>query len=81
MTEYSIREVKHNTYELAKFEDSADPVAIYTLSKRGCSCPARSYNCKHRTIFSVWESMDKPIGTFFDELGRKVGSIAYDSFV
>lgn len=48
-TEYYFKHVRPEVYELAKFDYSKQPVAIYTIRKMRCDCfAALRYNkCKH----------------------------------
>ena len=54
MSEYYVRKGKYAP-EVAKFSDSREPLDVYTLTSRGCTCPARTRNCKHTRIVDRWE--------------------------
>lgn len=74
MAQYLLRKV-NKTYELAKFEDSDAPTAVYRFSNRGCTCPSSNRNCKHVTIRDTWKALGEPIGYVFDDSAKHVGTI------
>jgi hypothetical protein len=73
MAQYLVRKGKVN-YELAKFDDSADVLEIYTYP-RGCNCPSRSKHCKHSKILTAWEKADKQLGLVFDDEANIIGNL------
>lgn len=74
MSQYLLRKAK-GTYELAKFEDSDSPTAVYRFSYRGCSCPAGRRSCKHNKILKTWQSLGEPTGYVFDDTANHIGTI------
>jgi hypothetical protein len=74
MAQYLLRKVRNN-YELAKFEDSDAPTAVYRFSNRGCSCPASSRNCKHVKIKNMWKTLGEPSGYVFDDEAKHIGTL------
>jgi hypothetical protein len=71
MTTYLVRKVYENI-ELAKFEDSAEPLAVYTIDSRRCSCPSRVYTCKHRVIAKSWAAQGSIPGMVLDNEGKNL---------
>ena len=74
MAQYLLRKGQIN-YELAKFDDSADVLEIYTFYPRGCNCPSRSKHCKHSKILTAWEKADKQLGLVFDDEANIIGNL------
>lgn len=74
MSTYVFRKVKNN-YEIAKFEDYAEPTAVYTLYSGKCSCPSRYRNCKHLKLLDSWKKDSEPVGAVYNESGTMIGSI------
>jgi hypothetical protein len=74
MSQYLLRKVK-TIYELAKFEDSDSPTAVYHISNRGCTCPAGRRSCKHTKIIKVWKAMGEPKGYVFDDESKHIGTL------
>jgi hypothetical protein len=74
MSQYLLRKVK-TIYELAKFEDSDSPTAVYSISNRGCTCPAGRRNCKHFAIKNAWKALGEPIGYVFDDDANHIGTV------
>jgi len=74
MSQYLLRKAK-NTYELAKFEDSDSPTAVYRISNRGCSCPSGRRSCKHVKIINVWKVLGEPLGYVFDDDAVHIGTL------
>ena len=74
MTEYLVRRTKY-AHEVTKFDDSSEPSGTYTITGRGCNCPARVRTCKHIKIFKTWENDGKPIGQIYDESANVLGSL------
>ena len=72
MAQYLLRKVK-TKYELAKFEDSDSPTAVYSFTNRGCSCPASRHSCKHTKILSAWKALGEPSGYVFDDEAMHIG--------
>ena len=56
MIHYLLRKKNNVDIELSKFEDDREPLDIYTITSRGCSCPAawRRKTCKHTRIANFW---------------------------
>lgn len=54
---YLVRQIKKNTYEIAKFEDTNYAVDVYTITNNKCNCPAswRSTSCKHHKILTEYK--------------------------
>jgi hypothetical protein len=74
MAQYLVRKGKLN-YELAKFDDSADVLKVYTMYSRGCSCPSRARSCKHSKILTAWEKANKQPGLVFDDDANIIGNL------
>jgi len=74
MPQYIVRKGKYN-YEVAKFDDSREPIDVYTFNQRGCGCPARTRSCKHIRIVKAWEKADKKLGLVFDDNAQIIGNI------
>ena len=66
MSEYYVRKGKYAP-EVAKFNESNQPLDVYSFTSRGCSCPARTKNCKHSRMVDKWESMGCPVGLIFND--------------
>jgi hypothetical protein len=66
MSQYLLRKTKHY-YELAKFDDSDDSVAVYKMTDRGCTCPAGRRGCKHNGIFKAWKADGEIAGYVYDD--------------
>ena len=71
---YLIRKKDKYRYEMAKFEDRREPVDIYTVSARGCSCPSR-VRCKHFGILEAWQGLPHPEGAVLNERGKVVSRL------
>lgn len=74
MPQYLVRKGKHGN-EVTKFDDTDSPVDHYPFSSRGCTCPARTRNCKHLKIVKQWEKLGKPIGSVFDDSALLIGNL------
>lgn len=74
MSEYLLRKGKQ-FYELAKFEDSSEPTAVYLFTSRGCSCPSRYRNCKHTKILNAWKQAGEPKGAVYDDTACVIGNV------
>lgn len=74
MSQYLLRKGKQ-FYELAKFEDSDEPTAVYKFTARGCSCPSRYTNCKHIKILNAWKQAKEPVGAVYDDSASIIGNI------
>ena len=74
MAQYLLRKGIIN-YELAKFDDSADPIEVYTISYRGCNCPSRYSKCKHSTILTAWQKANEPQGLVYNDKAEVIGNI------
>ena len=77
MSQYLIRQ-RILTHEITKFEDSDSPTVQYSLSARGCNCPATSKYCKHTRILKAWEKLNKPLGAVFDDDAQLIHVMAVD---
>jgi len=66
MAQYVVRKGKM-FYELAKFEDSDSPTAVYFFTKRGCNCPAGRSNCKHFRILKEWQKTGSVVGSVYTD--------------
>jgi hypothetical protein len=56
--------------QVAKFEDSKDPTAVYLFTARGCSCPARTRSCKHTKLLKLWKQNGEIPGEVYDDSGN-----------
>ena len=74
MAQYIVRQGRWSN-EVAKFDDSREPIDVYTFNQRGCGCPARTRSCKHVRILKAWEKADKQLGLVFDDNARVIGNI------
>ena len=56
--QYLIRKKNNIDIEISKFEDDNEPLGVYTISSRGCTCPAawRRKTCKHTRMAKFWIS-------------------------
>ena len=63
MSEYYVRKGKYAP-EVAKFNESSQPIDVYSFNSRGCTCPARTRSCKHSRMIDEWESRGRPVGLF-----------------
>ena len=54
--QYLIRKKNNIDIEISKFEDDKEPLDVYTISPRGCTCPAawRRKTCKHTRMTKFW---------------------------
>lgn len=62
-------------YEIAKFEDSDSPTAVYLFTKRGCNCPASRNSCKHSKILKSWQQSGEILGAVYDDLGNHISTL------
>jgi len=76
MSEYYVRKGKYAP-EVAKFNDSREPIDVFTLTNRGCSCPARTRSCKHTRIVDRWESMGSPVGVVFNDSAEVIWQMEF----
>lgn len=74
MSEYLLRKGSM-FYEVAKFENSDSPTAVYRFTQRGCSCPAGRRGCKHTKIMKAWKSAGEPLGFVYDDEANHVGTL------
>ena len=67
MIHYLLRKKNNVDIELSKFEDDKEPLDVYTVTSRGCSCPAawRRKTCKHTRMVKFWS----------DKLNSEVGAV------
>ena len=72
MAQYIIRKgrLKH---EVAKFDDSSSPLDVYSISDRGCNCPARSRSCKHTRKVKAWQKNGSLLGEVYDDNIKVIG--------
>ena len=72
MAQYIIRKgrLKH---EVAKFDDSSSPLDVYSISDRGCNCPARSRSCKHTRMVKTWQTNGSLLGEVYDDNIKVIG--------
>lgn len=77
---YTVRYIKDHTFEIARFDDRKEPLAVYTVSHGKCSCPAsyRSKKCKHLAL--VKAKMFDPDISFYEIEGDQVKVIPIDLF-
>lgn len=75
MAEYLARKGK-DFYELAKFEDSDTPTAVYIFTERGCSCPSYRRSCKHLAIMKAWKRAGEPVGVVYDDTASVIATLA-----
>ena len=73
MPQYMVRKGKIG-HEIAKFDDTDSPVDVYTITSRGCSCPARSRSCKHTRILRAWSS-NIVEGIVYSDDAQEIGNI------
>jgi hypothetical protein len=74
MAQYLLRKnVAH--YEIAKFDDSTEPVDVYIFGTRGCSCPSYHSRCKHVRILDIWKAAGEPAGTVYNDEGVVLGNL------
>jgi len=62
-------------HTIAKFEDSTQPLNVYSISNTRCRCPARTKSCKHLTIFRSWEKNGSKIGDVLDDSGTIIHNL------
>ena len=74
MAQYIVRQGRWSN-EVAKFDDSREPIDVYTFNQRGCGWPARTRSCKHIRIVKAWEKADKQLGLVFDDNANIIGSM------
>ena len=74
MAQYIVRQGRWSN-EVAKFDDSREPIDVYTFNQRGCGCPARTRSCKHIRIVKAWEKADKQLVLVFDDNANIIGSM------
>ena len=74
MSQYVIRKGKL-FYELAKFEDSDSPTALYVFTQRGCSCPAGRRGCKHNKILKAWQQAGEVAGFVYNDEATQIGTL------
>ncbi len=74
MAQYIVRQGRWSN-EVAKFDDTREPLDVYTFNQRGCGCPARTRSCKHIRIVKAWEKADKQLGLVFDDNANIIGNM------
>lgn len=74
MAQYIVRQGRWSN-EVAKFDDSREPVDVYTFNQRGCGCPARTRSCKHIRIVKAWEKANRKLGLIFDDNANIIGNM------
>lgn len=75
MAQYVIRKNKGEVL-LAKFENTDTPTDVYSISEKGCNCPARSRACKHTKIASAWKRSGEPIGVIYNDSAEVLGVLS-----
>ena len=75
MAQYLLRKGKH-FYEIAKFEDSDEPTAVYRFTKRGCTCPAGRRGCKHNSILKAWQESGETAGAVYDDSAKQISVLS-----
>lgn len=62
-TDYQVRELKYDTYQVTKWIKGKNPDNIYNILKYGgswsCDCPVRG-KCKHIDLVKKWIKDGKP---------------------
>lgn len=76
MAQYLLRKGEYFD-ELAKFEDSDAPTALYKFTKRGCSCPAGRRGCKHVKILNTWKTAGSPAGFVYNDEAEHIGTLSF----
>tara|TARA_B100000963_G_scaffold212504_1_gene185167 strand:- start:974 stop:1255 length:282 start_codon:yes stop_codon:yes gene_type:complete len=74
LAQYIVRQGRWSN-EVAKFDDTREPLDVYTFNQRGCGCPARTRSCKHIRIVKAWEKADKQLGLVFDDNANIIGNM------
>lgn len=74
MSQYLMRKAK-DFYEMAKFDDSDDSVAVYKFTARGCTCPAGRRGCKHTAIFKAWKATGEVPGYVYDDSAQLIAKL------
>jgi hypothetical protein len=74
MPEYILRKGL-TFYEVAKFEDSDSPTAVYKFTQRGCTCPAGRRGCKHTKILKAWKTAKEPLGFVYNDDAKHIGTL------
>ena len=74
MAQYIVRQGRWSN-EVAKFDDSREPIDVYTFNQRGCGCPARTRSCKHIKIVKAWEKANRELGLIFDDNANMIGNM------
>ncbi len=77
MTEYAFRQIGHETYEVAKFEDNrTQPTSVYTLGKTFCTCPGSVRSAGKCTHIKMLNELlgDKTylVGMFYDKDDERI---------
>ena len=60
--EYMIRKKNNIDTQISKFGSSKEPLDVYTVSSRGCTCPAawRRRTCKHTKETKIKIEKERP---------------------
>lgn len=74
MSTYLLRKVKYD-YEIAKFEDYAEPVSVYAIRAGKCSCPSRYKACKHLSVLKQWQNDGEPLGHIYNDAGKLINKL------
>lgn len=74
MSTYLLRKVKYD-YEIAKFEDYAEPVSVYSIRAGKCSCPSRYKACKHSTLLKQWKEDGEKVGFVYSDTGKLINKL------
>lgn len=62
-------------YEVAKFDDSDDAVAVYKFTARGCTCPSGRRGCKHVAILNTWKASGEVPGAVYNDSAELVSHL------
>ena len=68
---YTVRETFKDVFQVANFDsDYREPIAVYRVSGKRCSCPARN-PCKHQDIVRSFKELE-PGAWGFEFVGKQV---------
>jgi hypothetical protein len=76
---YLVRKVYTDVFQVSSFEDYKEPVSVYRLQGKRCSCPARN-PCKHQDIVKKFKELE-PGAWAFELQGKEVKHYAIDNMV
>ena len=76
---YTVRQERFG-HTIAKWGDRNEPEEIYSITERGCSCPAGyRRRCKHFKLVDSFKSLE-PGGWAFEFRGSAVQPISWSLF-